>query len=188
MEFTYTALNSSGARVEERLQAQDEDSAIRRLQDQGLVVLGLTASKTVDDGARKKSPLPTGGKVKQEHVVAMSRELSIMIETGVPISDALSLLAEHAENPVIKSTMVATLADVSEGRSLTEAISKHPKIFQKLYVSMVASAEVGGTLHSTLKQAAEYLEMSQEMRRKVKSALTYPKNLVVAMQLVMVFM
>ena len=188
MEFTYTALNSSGARVEERLQAQDEDSAIRRLQDQGLVVLGLTASKTVDDGARKKSPLPTGGKVKQEHVVAMSRELSIMIETGVPISDALSLLAEHAENPVIKSTMVATLADVSEGRSLTEAISKHPKIFQKLYVSMVASAEVGGTLHSTLKQAAEYLEMSQEMRRKVKGALTYPIVLDVAMQLVMVFM
>ena len=187
MEFTYTALDTRGAKIEQRLQAQDEDAAIRRLQDQGYVVLGLQASKT-EDAPRKKSSLPTGGRVKQEQVVAMSRELAIMIETGVPIADALSLLAEHAENPVIKSTMVATLADVSEGKSLTEAISKHPKIFQKLYVSMVASAEVGGTLHSTLKQAAEYLEMSQEMRRKVKGALTYPAVLVVAMNLVMIFM
>ena len=188
MEFTYTALDTRGSKIEERLQAQDEDSAIRRLQDQGYVVLGLAASKAESDGARKKPSMPMGGRVKQEHVVAMSRELAIMIETGVPIADALSLLAEHAENPIIKSTMVATLADVSEGRSLTESISKHPKIFQKLYVSMVASAEVGGTLHSTLKQAAEYLELSQEMKRKVKGALTYPAVLVAAMNLVMVFM
>jgi type IV pilus assembly protein PilC len=188
MDFTYTALDPRGAKVRERLQAQDEDQAIRRLQEQGYVVLGLAAEKIDDPDTRKKSVIPGGGRVKQEHVVAMSRELAIMIETGVPIADALALLAEHAEHPVIKSTMVATLADVSEGRSLTEAIAKHPRIFQKLYVSMVASAEVGGTLHSTLKQAAEYLESSQEMRRKVKGALTYPAVLVGAMTCVMIFM
>jgi type IV pilus assembly protein PilC len=188
MEFVYTALDSRGSKVQERLQAQDEEQAIRRLQDQGYIVLGLKAEKIADQGARKKSVLPSGGRVKQDQVVAMSRELAIMIETGVPIADALGLLAEHAEHPVIKSTMVSTLADVSEGRSLTEAISKHPHVFQKLYVSLVASAEVGGTLHSTLKQAAEYLEMSLEMRRKVKSALTYPIVLVCAMIAVMIFM
>jgi type IV pilus assembly protein PilC len=188
MDFVYTALDPRGAKVEERLQAQDEDQAIRRLQDQGYIVLGLKAQKIADQGARKKNVLPSGGRVKQDQVVAMSRELAIMIETGVPIADALGLIAEHAENPAIKSTMVSTLADVSEGRSLTEAISKHPHIFHKLYVSLVASAEVGGTLHSTLKQAAEYLEMSLEMRRKVKSALTYPAVLVVAMIAVMIFM
>lgn len=189
MEFTYTALDPRGARVQELLQAADEDQAIRRLQDQGYVVLGLKASAQTTPGeAKKKAAPPSPGRVKQDHVVAMSRELAIMIETGVPIADALSLLAEHAENPVIKSTMVSTLADVSEGKSLTESISKHPKIFPKLYVSMIASAEVGGTLHSTLRQAAEYLEMSLDMRRKVRGALTYPAVLVTAMTGVMIFM
>lgn len=191
MEYAYTALSSSGNRIDEILQAEDEDQALRRLQEQGMTILSLKARSRSSDRPSISSlfKFKIGRtRVKSEHVVSMTRELAIMIETGVPIIEALGLLAEHAENAVIRRAMVSTLHDVTQGKSITDAMSNHPRIFPKLYVAMIASAEVGGTLHTTLNQAADYLEASQELRRKVKGALTYPVILILAMLLVLVFM
>ena len=187
MEFTYTALNPIGVKVSELLQAEDEDQAIRRLQEQGMVVLSLVTR--APSKAKSSAMLARAGwsKIRQEHVVGMTRELAIMIETGVSLIDAFSLLAEHAENPEIRRALVSVLQEVSQGRSITQAMSRHPRLFPKLYIAMIASAEVGGTLHTTLQQAADYLESSLEMRRKVKSALTYPAVLMTAMVGVLIF-
>ena len=188
MEFTYTALNTQGIKISELLQAEDEDQAVRRLHEQGLTVVALAPHSAKQTQSSKLNARFGRSKIKPDHIVGMTRELAIMIETGVPIVDAFGLLAEHAENPSIRRAMINTLQELNQGRTITQAMSNQPKLFPKLYIAMVASAEVGGTLHSTLNQAADYLEASQEMRRKVKGALTYPTVLVVAMIGVLIFM
>jgi type IV pilus assembly protein PilC len=189
MDFTYTALNQSGGRITELLQAEDEDQAIRRLHEQGFTI--LTLEQRAATASRRGNPLNlnvTRHRVKPDAIVGLTRELAIMIETGVSIVDAFGLLAENAENPGVRRALVSVLQEISQGRTLTQAMAKQPRLFPKLYIAMISSAEVGGTLHSTLQQAADYLEAAQEMRRKVTSALTYPAVLVCAMVLVLIFM
>jgi type IV pilus assembly protein PilC len=190
MDFTYEALDLFGARRQEHLEAANEEQALTQLHDQGLVVLAL-ASKDGDSDTRADEAVEARllkRRARQDAVVSMSREFAIMIETGVPIAEALTSMAENSENAVIKAVLREVVADVSEGRSLSEAIGRHPNAFPSLYVSMVASAEIGGTLHVTLNQAADYLEASYEMKRKVKAALTYPALLLCVMFGVFMFL
>jgi len=129
-----------------------------------------------------------GHRVKLEQVVILSRELSIMIETGVPVIEALQALGEHADNATIRSALQGTYDDLAAGKSISQAMGAQPHIFPSIYVNMVKTAETGGTLDETLSQAADYLESSLEMRRKVNSALAYPCVLLFVSVAVIVFM
>ncbi len=199
MEFTYTAIRAGGGTVKERLEADTEDQAIRRLQTQGYVVLSMEAGAARRTGAggsggssKSLSFGPSGGflqpRVKLEQVAVLSRELAIMLETGVPVTEALESLAEHADSPVIKNALLAANKDLSEGRTISQAIEAHPRVFPKLYVDMIRTAEAGNSLDTTLGQAADYLEAALEMRRKVVSALTYPAVLLIVAVGVLIFM
>jgi type IV pilus assembly protein PilC len=192
MDFTYTALDPRGAKVSERVQAEDDDQALRRLQSQGLVVLSLEPARVAQAaGGSVKTLLASLGltrSAKLEQVVILSRELAIMMETGVPIVEALEALQKHAEDKMIREALAQAHADLSQGKTIAQAMGAQPHVFPSVYVSMIRTAETGGSLDETLDQAAEYLEASLEMRRKVSGAMTYPAVLMVVATGVLVFM
>lgn len=192
MDFTYTALDTRGTKVSERVQAEDDDQALRRLQSQGLVVLSLEPARQAQAaGGSMKSLLASLGltrTAKLEQVVILSRELAIMMETGVPIVEALESLQKHAEDKMIGAALAQAHADLSQGKTIAQAMAAQPHVFPSVYVSMIRTAETGGSLDETLDQAAEYLEASLEMRRKVSGAMTYPAVLMVVATGVLVFM
>src|SRR5260221_13335872 len=111
-----------------------------------------------------------------------------MIETGVPLDESLRSLAENTNDPMLREAFAAICADVSQGRAFSQALAEHPRIFPKLYVDMVHTAEVSGNLDKTLDLAAEYLENTLELRRKIKGALTYPAILFCVAVSVVIFM
>lgn len=192
MDFTYTALDAQGARVSERVQAESNDQALRRLQNQGLVVLSLELADAVQAAGRSgKSLIESFGlsrSAKLEQVVILSRELAIMLETGVPIVEALEALERHAEDKMIKEALGNAHSDLSQGKTIAQAMAAQPHVFPAVYVSMIRTAETGGSFDETLNQAAEYLESSLEMRRKVTGAMTYPAVLMVVATGVLIFM
>ncbi len=196
MEFAFTAMNAQGAKISDRIQAESSDQAITRLQSNGYIILDLAANSAAAEAKNKAKDAKSKGfftlskskKIKVEHSVALSRELSIMIETGVPIVEAITSLAEHADNPAMKETLEQLTSDLNEGKGLADSMAQYPKLFSALYVSMVRTAEVGGSLNETLNHAAEYLETSLEMRRKVKGAMAYPGVLLAVTVLVLIFM
>jgi type IV pilus assembly protein PilC len=192
MDFTYTAMDTRGLKVTERVQAENDDQALRRLQTQGYVVLSLEPTRAVAAGeGAGKSLLSAFGmtrSVSLEQVVVISRELAIMMETGVPIIEALEALEKHAENKLVKDALARAHSDLSQGKTIAQAMAALPQVFPSVYVSMIRTAEAGGSLDETLNQAAEYLESSLEMRRKVTGAMTYPVVLMVVAIGVLIFM
>ncbi len=188
MDFSYTALDTAGARVQEHLQADNEDQALRRLHSMGYVVLSLVAARTRPASSGNGLSLRFGARLKLDQVAMLTRELAIMIETGVPVTEALHLLQEHTENPVLNRALAATHTDLAEGKTISQAFAAHPGVFPKLYVDMVRTAETGGSLDETLNQASDYLEAALEMRRKVMGAITYPAILMVVAVAVVIFM
>lgn len=192
MDFTYTAVDPHGARVSERVQAESDDQALRRLQNQGFVVLSLEQADAAQTAGRSgKALIESLGltrTAKLEQVVILSRELAIMMETGVPIVEALEALEKHAEDKLIREALAAAHGDLSQGKTIAQAMAAQPHVFPSVYVSMIRTAETGGSLDETLNQAAEYLESSLEMRRKVAGAMTYPAVLMVVAIGVLIFM
>lgn len=198
MNFTYTAINANGARVQERVEADSDDQALRRLQAQGYVVLSLQAARgqgarvgsSHGGDARRGISFSFGARrrVKLEQIAILSREFAIMIETGVPVTEALEAMCEHADSPAIRDALTAAHHDLSEGKTISQALSGQKHVFPSIYVSMVRTAETGGSLDTTLNQAADYLEAALEMRRKVSGALTYPAVLLFVAAAVLIFM
>lgn len=192
MDFAYTALDARGTKVSERVQAENDDQALRQLQHQGLVVLSLEPARAARaSGGSVKSLLASLGltrSAKLEQVVILSRELAIMMETGVPIMEALEALGTHAEDKKIREALAQTHAELSQGKTIAQGMATQPHVFPAVYVSMIRTAETGGSLDETLGQAAEYLESSLEMRRKVSGAMTYPAVLMLVATGVLIFM
>jgi type IV pilus assembly protein PilC len=188
MIFKYKVLDAVGVKMEGTLEADSNDQALRRLQNQGNIILSLSSVKGRASSSKKSPSSPGGQGVKLDQVVMLMRELAIMIETGVPISEALELLSTNAENQAIKKAISAAHNDLVQGRSISQAFGSQPHVFPAVVINMVRTAEVGGQLDTTLNQAAEYLEASLEMRNKVGTALTYPVLLMVVAFGVTIFM
>jgi type IV pilus assembly protein PilC len=113
-------------------------------------------------------------KVKSKDVTVFTRQFATMINAGLPLVKCLSILSEQTESPVLTDVIVDVQHEVEMGRSLSEALSKHPDVFSELYTSMVKAGEIGGVLDDVLLRIATTLESEAEIRRKIKSALTYP--------------
>jgi type IV pilus assembly protein PilC len=193
MNFQVTALNPSGVKVKETVQAESDDQALRRLQSQGYVVLTLSRSAergwgaSRDESRRGQTSLLVK-RARLDHLVIIVRELAIMIETGVPITEALEALEGHAESAAIRIAVRSARLDLMEGRTISQAFAAQQGVFPAVFVNMVRTAEYGGQLGETLNQAADYLESSLEMRNKVITAVTYPSVLMVVAVGVTIFM
>src|SRR5207247_3867498 len=115
-----------------------------------------------------------GGGVKTRDVVVFTRQFATMINAGLPLVQALDILAQQTENKILADTTRQVVYDVESGQTLADALRKHPKAFSDLYVNMVAAGEAGGILDTILVRLAQFLEKNDAIVRKVKGARVYP--------------
>lgn len=178
-QFRYTALDSDHAPRKGILEAPDKGAAIALVASKGLRPVSV-----VDASSRKKGGLPlpkflTNGKVKSDDLVMFTRQLSAMVGAGVPLLRALGSLEEHSDSPALKKVVSEIFRDVQSGQPLADALERHPNVFNDVYVNMVRAGEAAGILDEILKRLALQQEKSATMRKKIKSAMTYPMVLVV---------
>jgi type IV pilus assembly protein PilC len=171
--YAYKVRDKVGKLVEGQLDAEDEHLVVGKLRSMGYVPIAIDRVDT--NALQKELHIPgLSGRIKQKDVAVMSRQFATMINSGLPLLRSLSILSEQIENKALADTLTAVRNDVERGSSLSAAMAKHPKAFSTLYVSMVKSGEVGGVLDSVLKRLADTLEKQVELRRKIKSAMSYP--------------
>jgi len=128
-------------------------------------------------------------RVKDRDIVIFTRQFATMIDAGLPLVQCLEILATQADNKTLGKTLATIQNDVEGGAAYAEALSKHPKIFDELYVNMVAAGETGGILDTILSRLAGYMEKAMALKKKVKSAMVYPSTiLVVAIGVVAILM
>ena len=166
--FTYVARETgSGREIRSSLDAQTEQAAIASLLNRNLLVV------SIQEKIGKKGKT-AGGKVALVDLVIFTRQLATMIDAGLAMVQSLQALIEQTSNKVMRDTIKDVCTRVEGGDSFSEALSKHPKVFNRLYVCMVGAGERGGLLSEILARLATYLENTARLRRKVKSAMMYP--------------
>ena len=166
--YVYTARETvSGREIRNVVEAGSEQAAIAALLNRNLLVV------TIQEKISKKGKT-RGGKVRLTDLVIFTRQLATMVDAGITIVQSLQALAEQTSDKVMRDTIQDISTRVESGESLSEALQKHPKAFNKLYVSMVGAGEKGGLLAEILGRLAVYLENTERLRKKVKTALMYP--------------
>src|SRR5216117_1127335 len=166
--FSYVARETgSGREIRNTLEAQTEQAAIAALLNRNLLVVSIQEKI----GRKGKT---AGGKVALADLVIFTRQLATMIDAGLAMVQCLQALIEQTTNKVMRDTIKDVCTRVEGGDSFSEALQKHPKVFNKLYVCMVAAGERGGLLAEILARLATYLENTSKLRKKVKSAMMYP--------------
>lgn len=166
--FSYVAREAgSGKEIRGTMDSSNEQSAVATLLNKNLLVMSIQ-EKT---GKKGKT---AGGSVALADLVVFTRQLATMIDAGLAMVQSLQALADQTNNKVMRDTIKDVCARVEGGDSFSEALSKHPKTFNKLYVCMVGAGERGGLLSEILSRLATYLENTAKLRKKVKSAMMYP--------------
>jgi type IV pilus assembly protein PilC len=181
--FAYKARTRQGEVLEDQVEGTDTMAVAASLRQQGLLVIDVK-----EQGVGQRDILEPFKKVKLGDLVVFSRQFATMINAGLPIVRSLNILSEQTENPKLKDVVVLVRKDVEAGLALSEALEKHPKVFNRLYVEMVRAGEIGGILDGVLLRVADQLENDQELRRKVKSAMTYPTIVLILAVLAASFM
>jgi type IV pilus assembly protein PilC len=162
--FAYTARTLSGELKNATMDATSRDDVVAQLRKQKLIVV------KVDEEQKKKK----GGKIKTKDVVIFTRQFSTMINSGLPLVQALDILSKQSENPALQEVTRQVVYDVESGHTVADALRRHPKAFSDLYVNMVAAGEAGGILDTILMRLAGFLEKNDALIGKVKSAMIYP--------------
>src|SRR5687767_13958399 len=163
--FTYTARAFNGDLRTATIDAPSRDDVIAQLRKQRLSVV-----KIDQDASAKIS----GGSIKTRDVVIFTRQFSTMINSGLPLVQALTILSEQNDNKALAAVTRKVVFDVESGNTVADALSKHPRAFTNLYVNMVAAGEAGGILDTILMRLATFLEKNDALVRKVKGAMIYP--------------
>jgi type IV pilus assembly protein PilC len=175
--FTYKGLKSDGGAVAAEITAADERAAARQLRSQGITVQSL-AAKGGAAGAFDLANLPVVGSllggVRSRDVSVFTRQFATMISAGLPLVQCLQALGQQAERKRFQDVIARVAADVEGGATLSEAMSRHPKVFDELYVNLVHVGEIGGVLDSMLARLAIYMEKSEALKHRVRTALVYP--------------
>jgi type IV pilus assembly protein PilC len=181
--FQYKVKDKAGKLVEGSLEAENAQLVVSKLRSMGYVPIEIQQQSGVNVHRELKLP-GLSDRVKLKDVAVFSRQFATMINSGLSLLRSLYILAEQTESKPLAEIVNQVRMDVERGSSLSQALAKHPKAFGRLYVSMVRAGEVGGALDSVLMRLAETIEKQVELRRKVKSAMTYPT--VVAMLVLLI--
>ena len=166
--FTYKALDARGMAAGGQVDSTDKAAAAAALRHRGLTVLDLNEVK------RGIGQIELGGRIKPKDLTIFSRQFATMVNSGLSMLRCLYVLEEQTQNKKLAKVIGAVRADVEAGISLSDSLEKHPKVFSRLYVSMVRAGEVGGILDTVLNRLAAQLEKEDSIRRAVKSAMVYP--------------
>ncbi|HZK44482.1 MAG TPA: type II secretion system F family protein [Syntrophomonadaceae bacterium] len=170
MEYSYRVRNSAGQIYKGVVKGEEKGLVIESLLKQNLYILDIQEIETKKD----VDLYLRFAKVPSQELVIMTRQLAIMLNSGLPILRTLNILVEQTSNKKLKKALVQVGEDIEAGSSFWQALAKHPDIFSKVYISMIKAGELGGVLDLVLEKLASYLEREREINAKVKTASTYP--------------
>jgi type IV pilus assembly protein PilC len=165
--FNYTARTAGGELQSGSIDLPTENDVVAHLRKNRLIVVKVQQ-------APKEIKLSFGASITTRDIVIFTRQFATMINSGLPLVQALDILAEQSENKALKDVTRTVVYDVESGHTLADALRKHPKAFSELYVNMVAAGEAGGILDTILLRLATFMEKNDALVRKVKGALIYP--------------
>lgn len=168
MRFTYTAQTKEGKTIQGTAEAANKEALVNLLAKQGARPLVIKS-----DG-EKSHKSKRGKKVKSKDLVVFTRQLSTMVSAGVPLTRSLATLQSQTESKYFKQVLGEVMKEVESGQPLGDTFAKYPNVFSDVYVNMVKAGESGGILDEILKRLAAQVEQDASMRKKVKSAMTYP--------------
>jgi type IV pilus assembly protein PilC len=166
--FTYTARATNGDLKTATIEAASRDAVIAQLRKMRLAIV------KIDENAQKSTKK---GSVKIRDIVVFTRQFSTMVNAGLPLVQALDILAKQTENKTLSSITRQVMFDVESGYTLADSMAKHPRAFTPLYTNMVAAGEAGGILDVILNRLALFLEKNDKLIRKVKGAMIYPTSI-----------
>jgi len=167
--FAYTAINAAGSELAGEIHARDANAATEALRVRGLLALDLKERAAANDGLRAVVK-----KVKPRSLQVFSRQFATMIESGLNVVAALTILEEQSEDRNLAAVIAELRGDVEGGLLLSEAMSRHPRVFSNLYISMVEAGEAAGILDIVLDRVAHQIEKEMKIKRRVKGAMIYP--------------
>jgi type IV pilus assembly protein PilC len=168
--YVFKALDLAGAQTRGEIEADSKQAVSSQLRAKGLIVLEIDEHKSADVG----DFLGRFKRVKATELTVATRQLSTMISSGMSLLRALYVLEDQAKSDKLREAMIQIRKDVEAGISLSDALRRHPDIFNDLYTAMVSAGEVGGILEETLARVADQLEKDDSLRRQVKAAMMYP--------------
>lgn len=180
--FTYDGLNKQGQSVHGEVVADNSPAAIEKLREVGVVVTDIK-EKVIKQ--QKKSG---GKKVTLTDTALFSRQLAAMLSAGVPITRALSTLAKQTNNPTLAKAISEISESVEGGSTLADSFAQYPKIFNNLFVAMIATGEIGGILEQSLLSLSTQLQKEKSLKDNIKSAVSYPKNIGIFAVILMIVM
>lgn len=182
LTFNYTAKNAkTGQKIKAQVQADNEQAAAKLIREQGLTALDIKLEKSSSGGNRFR-------RIKTKDKVLFSRQLSTLINAGLPLVQSLRSVSAQTTNKSLKVVINQVIADVEAGTSFSVALEKHPAVFNRVYVSLVAASETSGTLDAGLERLADQQEKDADIIAKVRGAMIYPGIVLLVMLAVVTFM
>jgi type IV pilus assembly protein PilC len=168
--YDYKVRDRSGALVTGQMAGDSETLVLQRLREMGMTPVEV---KKAAAGLKMEINLRPG-RVKLKQIAVFCRQFATMVNSGLPILRALSILGDQTENKELAKVLIQVRTDIENGSSLSAAMAKHPKAFNNLFVAMIKAGETGGVLDDVLLNLADQIEKEVELRRQIKSAMTYP--------------
>ncbi len=185
-KFYYNGRDKNGKLVNGQMELPSREQLVTRLQSMGIFPLQISESEmkgvvALKDklGGRKEVSMGMGGRIKTRELTTFTRQLSDLLMAGLTLTSGLRILVNQTENPKFKIVIQAIRDDVQSGGTLAEALARHPKVFNHLFISMIRAGEVGGLLETVLVRLADFQEKEDELKGKILSALAYPLVMVV---------
>jgi type IV pilus assembly protein PilC len=171
--FAYVGRSKAGSIKKGELVAKSRDEAVEQLRKQNVVVTSLD-EKAAKEGFR----LRFGTGVSDKDLVVFTRQFGTMINAGLPLIQCLEILSTQSENANLRKAIQEVKGQVEGGSTFSDALRKHPKIFDDLYINMVHAGEVGGLLDTILNRLSKHIEKAMKLKGQIKSAMVYPSAIV----------
>ncbi len=190
-KYQFEAMDATGQEIRDVIEAPTQEEAQATIRGMGYFVTRISEKRgdqkaaAAGAGSRKKSlAIGTGG---QKLLVTFTRQLSILQDAGLPILRSLRILEGQMKGSGLKNSLIDVCDDIESGSTLSEAMAKHPKVFNRLYVNMIKAGEAGGALEVILQRLAEFMERAQAIKKKVQGALIYPIVVVLVAIIILTF-
>ncbi len=188
--FQFEAMDATGQEIRDVIEAATEEEAQGTIRQMGYFVTKISVKKsgaqeTTQKAGRKRSFAIGGGGTK--FVCAFTRQLSILQDAGLPILRSLKILENNAKPGKLKNALMDVCDEIETGSTLSEAMSKNPKVFNRLYINMIKAGEAGGALEVILQRLSDFMERSESLKKKVKGAMIYPVVVIMVAVSILIF-
>ncbi|MCW3026197.1 MAG: type secretion system family protein, partial [Solirubrobacterales bacterium] len=172
--YVFKAIDLTGGKARGEVEADSKQAVSDQLKQRGLIVLDIA-----DKHSSRQIEFAFAKRVKASELAIFSRQLSTMISAGMSILRSLYVLEEQTESKFLKETIVGVRKDVEAGLALSDAMARHPKVFNPLFVAMTQAGEMGGVLEDALMRVADQQQKDAALRRQIKSAMVYPTMVII---------